>query len=214
MWVPFNESWGVPDLPGRQAHQNYVQALYHLTHTLDETRSVIGNDGWENTATDIIGIHDYESKPARLAERYGPDVDVVELLGRRRPGGRILTVEGHPHRGQPFMLTEFGGIACIPLESRQSTNAWGYALSETAADFKRKYTELLDVVNRIELFSGFCYTQLTDTFQEVNGLLYADRTPKFPLEDIARATLGGTASCEDTVNKTVRAPELEQPVKE
>ena len=32
------------------------------------------------------------------------------------------------------------------------------------------------------LFSGFCYTQFADTFQEANGLLYADRTPKIPLD--------------------------------
>ena len=53
-----------------------------------------------------------------------------------------------------------------------------------------KYGALLKVVNEIEIFSGFCYTQLTDTFQEANGLLYADRTPKFPLEAIRSATLG------------------------
>ena len=37
----------------------------------------------------------------------------------------------------------------------------------------------------------FCYTQFADTYQEANGLLYADRTPKFPLDRIARATNGG-----------------------
>ena len=44
-----------------------VQALYHLTRTLDSTRPVIGNDGWESVATDIIGIHDYDDDPRRLA---------------------------------------------------------------------------------------------------------------------------------------------------
>ena len=42
----------------------------------------------------------------------------------------------------------------------------------------------------VPLFSGFCYTQFTDTYQEANGLLYMDRTPKFPLEQIAIATRG------------------------
>jgi hypothetical protein len=40
------------------------------------------------------------------------------------------------------------------------------------------------------MFSGFCYTQFADTYQEVNGLLYADRTPKVPLDRIAAATAG------------------------
>ena len=38
------------------------------------------------------------------------------------------------------------------------------------------------------MFSGFCYTQFADTFQEANSLLYADRTPKIPLADICAAT--------------------------
>jgi hypothetical protein len=38
------------------------------------------------------------------------------------------------------------------------------------------------------MFSGFCYTQFADTFQEANGLLCADRTPKLPLDMIAAAT--------------------------
>ena len=69
-WVPFNESWGVPDLPDSPAQRHYVQALYHLTKTLDPIRPVIGNDGWESVATDIIGIHDYDDQPERIAKRY------------------------------------------------------------------------------------------------------------------------------------------------
>ena len=34
--------------------------------------------------------------------------------------------------------------------------------------------------------SGFCYTQLTDVQQEVNGLLREDRTSKVPLEEIRK----------------------------
>jgi beta-galactosidase/beta-glucuronidase len=63
-WVPINESWGVPNLPNNPRERHYVQALYHLTKTLDPTRPVIGNDGWESSATDIIGIHDYDDRPS------------------------------------------------------------------------------------------------------------------------------------------------------
>ncbi|GAF88612.1 unnamed protein product, partial [marine sediment metagenome] len=66
-WVPLNESWGVPNLPHSKAERHYVEALYHLTRTVDPTRPVIGNDGWESIATDVLGIHDYEESPARLA---------------------------------------------------------------------------------------------------------------------------------------------------
>jgi hypothetical protein len=110
VWVPFNESWGVPELPSVQAHRHAVEALYHLTKTLDQTRAVIGNDGWESSATDIIGIHDYDSNLEHIRQRYGPRSSGAAVRPRR-PGGRVLTLDGYPHQGQPIMLTEFGGIA-------------------------------------------------------------------------------------------------------
>jgi hypothetical protein len=188
VWVPFNESWGVPELTSVREHRHAVEALYHLTRTLDPTRPVIGNDGWESSATDILGIHDYDPSPEQLRARYGPEVKPEHLFDRRRPGGRVLTLDGYPHRGQPIMLTEFGGIAFAGPHADPSRKVWGYSVADSAADFGRRYHDLLEAVAQTPLFSGFCYTQFCDTFQEANGLLYADRTPKVPLEDIARAT--------------------------
>lgn len=197
VWVPFNESWGVPDLTATAAHRNYVQALYHLTKTLDSTRPVIGNDGWESAATDILAIHDYDNKPQQVAKRYGSEVKLSDLFDRQRPGGRVLTLDGYPHQGQPIMLTEFGGIAYVRPEQHNADKIWGYVRSKDICELEVRYTSLLHVVNRVEMFSGFCYTQFTDTFQEANGLLYADRTPKFPLEMIASATLGRGNEADD-----------------
>jgi beta-galactosidase/beta-glucuronidase len=185
-WVPFNESWGVPDLPDSPAQRHYVQGLYHLTKTLDPTRPVIGNDGWESVATDIIGIHDYDDELDRMGRRYATEEHVPRLFKRERPGGRILLLGGQPHTDQPIMLTEFGGIAYSPDPNR----SWGYSRAKTAEDFERRYTELLDLVRRLPVLSGFCYTQFCDTYQEANGLLYTDRRPKVPLEKIAAATRG------------------------
>jgi hypothetical protein len=185
--VPFNESWGVPNLTLIQAHRNAVESLYHLTKTLDPTRPVIGNDGWEASATDILGIHDYDCNPERLRERYAVSDPVRTLFDQRRPGGRILTLDGFPHRGQPIMLTEFGGIAFDPAAANPE-KSWGYSRAHTAESFLALYRKLLEVVNTTFMFSGFCYTQFADTFQEANGLLMADRTPKVPLELINAAT--------------------------
>lgn len=185
-WVPFNESWGVPDLTATAAHRHYVQGIYHLTKSLDPTRPVIGNDGWENLATDIVAIHDYERNPEELLQRYGTTRN--EIFESILPAGRQLALDDYSHDHQPVMLTEFGGIALTPVCDEQST--WGYSRCTNSEEFKRNYSRLLAAVNQVELFSGFCYTQLTDTFQEANGLLYADRTPKFPLEDVAAATRG------------------------
>jgi hypothetical protein len=192
-WVPINESWGVPNLTDNPRERHYVQALYYLTKTLDPTRPVIGNDGWESIATDIIGIHDYDNEPERIARRYRADEVLPRLFKRERPGGRMLVLEGDRHTDQPLMLTEFGGIA---LADREGTT-WGYAVSKDAAEFAHQYERLLAVVRTLGLLSGFCYTQFADTYQEANGLLYADRTPKIPLERLLAATAGPAATRPD-----------------
>ncbi len=185
-WVPFNESWGVPDLPDSPAQRHYVQALYHLTKTLDCSRPVVGNDGWESVATDIVGIHDYDDEPERIARRYGSPENLPYLFRRERPGGRLLVVEGGEHRGQPIVLTEFGGIAL----ASDGVKTWGYQYASDAKDLARQCSRLFEVVRSLASICGFCYTQFADTYQEANGLLGADRTPKFPLDDIARAVRG------------------------
>ncbi len=184
-WVPFNESWGVPNLPDIPAERHFVESLYHLTKTLDPTRPVIGNDGWESVATDIIGIHDYEEDPERIAARYRTPEELPRLLKRERPGGRLLTLASHGE--QPIVLSEFGGIACA-RDTGPAT--WGYSRADDPAVFAQRYTTLLVTIRSITLFAGFCYTQFADTYQEANGLLHADRTPKFPLAEMELATRG------------------------
>ena len=68
--------------------------------------------------------------------------------------------------------------------------AWGYSRGESEEDFAKRYLELLRVIRSLPVLAGFCYTQFADTYQEANGLLFADRTPKFPVEQIALATRG------------------------
>jgi hypothetical protein len=178
----------VPELPSVQAHRHAVEALYHLTKTLDPTRAVIGNDGWESSATDIIGIHDYDCNLDHIRQRYGPEVEREQLFDTRRPGGKLLTLDGYPHRGQPIMLTEFGGIAFQEHPEEGVKKIWGYTAVTDPEVFAQLYEKLLETVIHTALFSGFCYTQFADTFQEANGLLYADRTPKIPLDRIKEVT--------------------------
>ena len=186
-WVPLNESWGVPDLPESSAQRNYVQALYHLTKTLDPTRPVIGNDGWESVATDILGIHDYDNQPERIGRRYGQHDVTSHLFSRERPGGRMLVVDSKAASiCQPIVLSEFGGIAFSPV----THNTWGYSRCNAPQELLENYRALLEVVRSLPVLAGFCYTQFTDTYQEANGLLFADRKPKLPFEQIATATNG------------------------
>jgi beta-galactosidase/beta-glucuronidase len=184
-WVPFNESWGVPNLPDNPAERNYVRALYFLTKTQDPSRPVIGNDGWESIATDIIGIHDYDDQPSRIARRYFT-VEAPKLLTRERPGGRALVLDNQQPAEHPLVLSEFGGIAVMD----QQADCWGYSHCETPEAFAVSFRELLQVVRSLELLAGFCYTQFADTYQEANGLLRANRMPKIPVAEIAEATTG------------------------
>lgn len=184
-WVPFNESWGVPDLPDSAAQRHYVQALYHVTKTIDPTRPVLGNDGWESVATDLIGIHDYESDPARLVARYGSEEAESHLLAQERPGGRLLIL-GEPHvSAHPLILSEFGGIAL----STDEASTWGYSRCASPEQFLDRFRSLVAAVRSSPLLAGYCYTQFADTYQEANGLLYADRTPKIPISAVAQANL-------------------------
>jgi beta-galactosidase/beta-glucuronidase len=189
IWVPFNESWGVPDLTTVPAARDAVAALYHLTKTLDPNRLVIGNDGWESSATDVIGVHDYEGDASHMRMRYGPEIKPRELVDQRWSGGRILTLDGYPHRGQPICLTEFGGIAIVDTQT-DSTVAWGYRNCKDAEEFAVLVSDLIATARTTEIFSGFCYTQFADTFQEQNGLLNEDRTPKIPFARLRAAVLG------------------------
>jgi beta-galactosidase/beta-glucuronidase len=191
-WVPFNESWGVPNLPKNPAERHYVQALYHLTKTLDPTRPVIGNDGWESVSTDIIGIHDYDPDPVRIAKRYHAEEILPRLFKRERPGGRLLVLGSEKLPDQPIVLTEFGGITYSP----DAHGTWGYSRAPTPEALAERYESLMSVMHSLGVFAGFCYTQFADTYQEANGLLYADRTPKFSIDRLRRATSGSDAPVE------------------
>jgi beta-galactosidase/beta-glucuronidase len=203
-WVPINESWGVPNLPDSAAERHYVRSLYHLTKTLDPTRPVIGNDGWESVATDLIGIHDYDATPSRIQTRYHADEVRPRLFRRERPGGRLLLVDQHPHSDLPIVLSEFGGIA---LHDHAGAS-WGYAVAPDGEGLARRYGELLRIVRSLEMLCGFCYTQFADTYQEANGLLRADRTPKFPLALIAEATQGPRADLDRDTTDPVLPPDV------
>ena len=191
-WVTFNESWGVPDLPTSAAQRDYVQAIYHLTRALDPTRPVVGNTGWEAVATDLMSLHDYDQDTMRFIKRYGKAQGLAAVLDKIQPHGRVPTLPEHPYRGQPVILTEFGGLAIVPDEENREGVVWGYRRCPDAACFAREFRTLMAAVHGVEEFAGFCYTQFADTFQEANGLLTADRVAKIPLATIREAVIGGS----------------------
>jgi len=92
----------------------------------------------------------------------------------------VLTVPGYEYSGQPILLTEFGGIGYRKGEQA----GWGYTTAENDDDFIQRYRAVIEAVYASPVIQGFCYTQITDVEQEINGLLTYDRQPKVPLEVI------------------------------
>ena len=170
-WVPMNESWGVPDLASDRSQTEHLLALYHLTRSLDPTRPVVSNDGWEHAITDLCTIHDYRNAEA-LARSYTTPESAVAA----EPANRPVYVPGYAYRGEPILITEFGGIAFSAEVS--GAEGWGYSIVADADEFLERYESIVEALLRSSSVQGFCYTQLTDVEQEINGLLTYDRNPK------------------------------------
>ena len=178
-WVPLNESWGVPDIAESAAQRDFATALYHLTKALDPTRPVISNDGWEHTVSDIWAVHDYAPVGESIRRRYGTPEALHRTLHRGGPGRRKVMLLDEERQGQPVMLTEFGGLSYAPEEGQK----WfGYGTVADAEALRDRFEELVDAILGCEDIAGFCYTQLTDTQHERNGLLTEDREPKLPVD--------------------------------
>lgn len=187
-WVPLNESWGVEGLMNNKEEQAHATAMYWLTKSLDQTRLVISNDGWDHTKSDLLTLHDYESKRAILEERYKG----LETVMDSNPSGRGLFAKGWAYEGQPILVSEMGGIAF----QRAAKNDWGYSYAGSDADLIRRYYDVITPILRSKVIQGFCYTQLTDVEKEVNGLLTYSRQKKLPLE-VIRAINEGVYELEE-----------------
>lgn len=183
-WVILNESWGVPDIRHNTKQQAHSMALYYNVKSMDETRLIVNNDGWEMTKTDICAIHNYahggRDEIAKQKE-YSTSLRTLENMLAAMPAGRQIYADGYTHCGEPVLLTEFGGI------SFESNNAqdWGYTAIANDSEFLSEYDRLIKAINASECLFGYCYTQLTDVEQEVNGLLTYDRRFKVEPEKIA-----------------------------
>ncbi len=172
-WVPINESWGVPEVSNSKEQQNFINSLYYLTKAIDNTRPVISNDGWEHTISDIITIHDYKQDEKLLYNEYTDRDRIVLNNLKEYKGKHRLLANGYKYKGQPVIMSEYGGIAI------NSEEGWGYGKQvKDENEFVERFTKLTKAINNIPYISGYCYTQLTDVQQEVNGLIDAERNYK------------------------------------
>lgn len=176
-WVPLNESWGVRNIFIDKKQQNFAVGLYYLTKALDGTRLVSTNDGWEQVHADICGIHDYVARGEDFTKKYtGKENAMKAGIGRR-----MIYAQGTEYEGQPVLITEFGGIA---FEGKEG---WGYnGTVKDEKSFLERFDSITSAIRNMPYIQGYCYTQLTDVMQEVNGLMTADRKIKVDIDAIRK----------------------------
>ncbi|RXY99835.1 glycoside hydrolase family 2 protein [Fictibacillus sp. S7] len=177
-WTPFNESWGVKNIFTNEKQQKFTEGIYHLTKAIDSMRPVIVNDGWEHTVSDIITLHDYVEYGDEFLNRYRDKEKVVgnEIAFNK---SKHAMAEGYEYKGQPIIISEYGGIAFT------SEEGWGYGDQvKNEKEFLDRYASITEAIMSLDYICGFCYTQITDVQQEVNGLLTEDRKPKVDLSKI------------------------------
>lgn len=163
-WCPFNETNSLqnPEL---------LRMIYRATKAVDATRPVIDTSGYVHVETDIYDSHNYEQDPIKFAATYDP-FRASDLVYQNYPKHDIS------YDGQPYFCSEYGGIWWNPGQT--DAQSWGYGdRPRTVEQFLDRYRRLTETLLFNPNMFAFCYTQLTDVEQEVNGLYTYQRTPKF-----------------------------------
>jgi len=188
-WVPVNESMGFPGLAEYAGQYAFIERMVRVTRRLDSSRPVIDNDGWEHTdITDICAIHDYTPTAERLSTRYQDMMSGGSLPLKVWISDKQLFARGSRYRGQPIVLSEVGGFLGLPQDIPPEKRDMLYKFYDSfqrPEELLEKYRDLMRGIVLLNFLAGFCYTQLTDIEQEINGLLTYDRQPKVPAESIA-----------------------------
>jgi len=173
-WCPFNERWG-------ENFAGTIEGIFELTKSLDPTRLVIDSSGgYHEAQPDVYDSHNYEQDVAKFKGAFdglllSPPQVFINAKKEKHTG----------YQGQPYFVSEYGGIWWNP--GQKDEKAWGYgARPRTEEEFLSRYKQLTEALLFNPKVAGFCYTQLYDIEQEVNGLYTFDRKPKFDPEFFKR----------------------------
>lgn len=190
-WCPLNETH-------QRLHDritvldDVTRALFLATKLADPTRPVIDASGYSHRVpeTDIYDSHSYEQDPARFRVEQAGLAEGKPYLNQG-PSGEEYSVA---YKEQPYFVSEFGGIWWNEAEARDAASSnnqadsWGYGQRvKNEGELQERFKGLCDVLLDNQDMFGYCYTQLTDVFQEKNGIYNFDRTPKLNTSRIAAA---------------------------
>ena len=176
-WCGINEM--MTDIGDRiDGVNDFTHAMFVAAKAMDATRPVLDASGYSHRVAeiDVYDCHDYESDPHVLREHHKALAE-GEVFSNN-PKASL------PYRGQPFFVSEFGGIWWNP-EAAAGEASWGYGeRPKTIDEFYERFGGLCDaLLDNPDLF-GYCYTQLTDVFQEQNGVFFFDRRAKFDVDKL------------------------------
>lgn len=179
-YVCYNESWGVHQIKNDEKQQKFATRLYYEIKQIDPNRFVISNDGWEHTISDLLTVHNYQESKEDLLKTYAPMMENLRTLGNSAANEtRMCYADGYRYRNEPIVLSEFAGIAL----DTNTNEGWGYGKAAIGVDgFAKKLQGQIEAIYESGNFSGYCITQLTDVYQEKNGLLTQDRQIKISPE--------------------------------
>ncbi|WP_432179138.1 glycoside hydrolase family 2 protein [Streptomyces sp. NBC_00063] len=193
-WCPLNET-------RQQLHDRHTtldeatRAMFLATKAADTSRPVLDASGYSHRVaeTDVYDSHCYEQDPEAFRELMaGLDKNAPFINPQDEPGDAEWSV---PYRGQPYFCSEFGGIWWNPEEAAAAGGedrdaSWGYGQRpRDEEEFHQRFAGLTGVLLHDPDMFGYCYTQLTDVFQEQNGVYRFDRSVKLDVGRVRAAQL-------------------------
>ncbi|KAK7970583.1 hypothetical protein PG996_000988 [Apiospora saccharicola] len=190
VWTPVNESWAYPSLKDNVEQRNHIRSLYYMTKSLDPTRPINDNCGWEHVNSDLSTFHDYNDAPA-LEKSYATLESTMgtKLAGRGMFVGPAGADAGSQHKqGAPVICSEFGGVNIKPKsdEDKATDRDWGYTTASDPQDLLKRIEAIVMAVIKPGHISGVVWTQITDIEQEVNGLYSYDRKEKIDPAEVKK----------------------------
>ena len=180
-WCPLNETWE-PMGEGIETLDDSTRSLFLATKAIDQTRPVLDASGYSHRVfeTDVYDCHDYEQVPEKFKENQAP-------LAQGKPfqNGPKNQTWNVPYNGQPFFVSEFGGIWWRP--GTDISTSWGYGeRPKTIEEFYERFEGLCNALLDDPNMFGYCYTQLTDVFLEENGIYTFERGQKFDIKRLRK----------------------------
>ncbi len=181
-WCPLNETWQ-PISDKITGLDDVTRGMFLATKAMDPTRPVLDSSGYSHRVpeVDIYDSHDYDQNPVTFAARHAKLAEGKPFTNDH--DGLPISI---PYAGQPYFVSEFGGIWWNP-RAKPGDYSWGYGeRPKSLEEFYQRFTNLCDALLDDPHMFAYCYTQLTDVFQEQNGIFTFQRESKFDLERLSK----------------------------